>query len=478
MPTTPVQVSPAAPIRQGGIGIPGKAGSQSGVTLEPGDAPQAEAAPAPRSIFQIRQDAYNKALELQAGRKGANVPELMKQALSGAKLFNDAETRERVSLLQAFRDGSMTEAQVFDEMRSRGMQTMPGASLKVVQKPFFEGSKILYPDVEISFQDGRKPVSLDQMAEKLYDSDKLMDYKTKMGSLMLTSSHHGAMEQLAREEAANRRTQSAQNHSETMARINQQFVQNAEMYKLNYSKFQWDKFTQDQARVQGQLERAFGYVPLTEDVRLKLERDGDAGDPKTGRKSSLELAEARLSSASKSVSGAMMIYGMNIDPETLKPNATPAEIQQAIGTLIKSERDNNPDLIKRDEQQRAYVVVGSNKVLVPAPPAPAPADAPAPPPGAVADPAASTKPGIAAPTKNPYVDTTGRPTGVRVPGDGGSVMTDTVAPVVGRATAAATAAASQYMSDAPKQYLQGKISRGEKLSDVETARAKRLGLIK
>jgi hypothetical protein len=57
-------------------------------------------------------------------------------------------------------------------------------------------------------------------------------------------------------------------------------------------------------------------------------------------------------------------------------------------------------------------------------------------------------------------------------------MTDTVAPVVGRATAAATAAASQYMSDAPKQYLQGKISRGEKLSDVETARAKRLGLIK
>lgn len=461
------------PARAGGISTPGEAAAQ--------DLP----AQPRKSIFQIRQDAYTKALEVQATRRGANVPELMKQALEGARLFRNAETRERIGLLEAFRDGTMTQDQVFQEMERRGLQTMPGASLKVVDRPWFKDSKLTFPDVEISFADGRKPVYLDDMAEKTMDPDKVMDKRTKIGQLMITASHYGAMEGIARDEAKARGQRDDRNHAETMARINQQLQQNAELYKLNYEKFQWDKFIQSQGQAQTQLERLFGWAPLTEDVRLKLENQGNPGDPKKGIPSDLEKAEARVNAASRAVSGAMVIYGMNIDPKTLKPNATPAEVKESVSILIKSKE--KPELIKRDELGRAYVDVGGNKVLVPAPEAPkaAPAAEPAP---AAAPPAAA--PGIAAQPAaaqpgNPYVDSRGKPTGIRVPGDDSSVLTSTVAPAVGRAAeatgraaVAASAAASQYMSDAPKVYLQGKIARGESLSATEKLRAQQYGLLK
>ena len=97
------------------------------------------------------------------------------------------------------------------------------------------------------------------------------------------------------------------------------------------------------------------------------------------------------------------------------------------------------------------------KPAAPAPAAPAPAPAAAP-----------------AAARNPYVDATGRPTGVRVPGDNKNALETTVIPGVKDAALGLTRASD----NAGKTYLQGKLDRGEKLNPAEEARAKIWGLTK
>lgn len=77
--------------------------------------------------------------------------------------------------------------------------------------------------------------------------------------------------------------------------------------------------------------------------------------------------------------------------------------------------------------------------------------------------------GMVPPVANPYFDTRGRPTGARVEGD------DTSA--VSRAVPAMARALTSSGDPARTAYLQGKLSRGERLDPSETARAKAMGII-
>ena len=454
---------------------PATPGAAAPVEGQPaGITPPGGATPPARTPFQVQQQMYSQLLENSLKRRGTNKAEVIKQMLGGARMFRMAETQATLDAMSEFESG-VPQEQIFAGLRANGRDIQEGTTMRVVQKPLYEGSKQMVPDVEIALPNGQI-VSRSNLARTMLDPKQLMDLNTEQGRLMATVSHYAATEEMARTEAKDRREQSERHHSQTMARINDQMRQNAAMYNLNVEKFQWDKFTQDQGRAQGQFEKLFGYTPLSESDRLKLERDGNSGDPKKGIPSDLEKAEARAAAASKAVSGAMLIYSMNIDPRTLKPSATPGEIKNAIDTLIKSKE--KPDLIKRDDLGRAYVMAGANRVLVPAPEAPAaaPPPPPPPPPAPTAAAPAPTGPGIPNPS-NPYVDSRGN----RIPGappGPPSIMSSTIAPAVSRAAEAAGNAVSSFGVNAPVEYLRSKISRGEKLSSTEEVRARQYGLIK
>lgn len=442
-----------------------------------GITPPGGAAPPARNPFQVQQDMYARLLENSLKRRGTNKAEVIKQMLGGARMFKMAETQATLDAMSSFEAGTPQE-QIFAEMAASGRPVQEGTTMRVVQKPLYEGSKQMVPDVEIALPNGQV-VSRSNLARTMLDPKQLMDLNTEQGRLMAQVSHYAATEEIARTEAKDRREQAERHHSQTMARINEQIRQNAAMYNLSVEKFQWDKFTRDQGEAQKQFENLFGYRPLTESDRLKIERDGNPGDPKKGIPSDLEKAESRAAAASRAVSGAMLIYSMNIDPRTLKAGATPGEIKNAIDTLLKA-RDK-PELIKRDDLGRAYVLAGGNRVLVPAPEAPAAAPAPAPAPTAAAPAApapapAPTGPGIPNPS-NPYVDSRGNRIPNPPPGPP-SIMSSKVVPAVGRAAEAAGNAVSSFGVNAPVEYLRGKMSRGEKLSPVEEAQARRYGLIK
>lgn len=433
----------------------------------PGAAPAAApAAPAaPRTPMQIRQDAYAKVLNLQMEIPGANHTELMQKALNAAKLFRDARVQQSIGILQDVQSGHMTQEQAFAEMAKNGNPVAPGTQIRVVDVPTYPGvkglEKFTSKDAQVISPDGKVVTSYSDLLKKTLPTDKLFDAESKIGDLALKSSHYAAIEEQARESAKISMARGEQQHQQAMARLAELAEQNKRTFDLQYDKFRVEKTVQDYALTQRQVDRLYGFNPMTPDQRIKIEREFGP--------EAVAKEEARQQELLRKTEGTMLIWSMNIDPKTFKPTVTAVEAKDAGRVMLDAVK--KPELIKKDEAGRSFVVVGGTRVLVPGGDAPeAPKEAPP-----AAAPAPAPAAGIAKP--NPYVDTKGRPN-YDAPRGEPSALTTTVIPGISRAATAVQAAAERHANDMVPSYLRGKIDRGEPLSPSEQVRAAQLGLIK
>jgi hypothetical protein len=354
-------VSQQNPRPPGAIAAPGAADATDGA---------AQVQP-PRSVFQIRQDAFTKALELQAGRRGANIPEILKQAMGASRLFRQAETQETISLLESYGSGRATQDQVFAELAKQNRPALPGTELRIVDKPLFPGSQQTFRDVEVVLPDGRGSVSLDSLSQSTLDPDKLFDNRTKLGQLMASVSHHAAMQSLAEEANRDKRL----NYAETMRKLDAQIAQQNRLFGLREEEFKDGQWERTKASAERSFARTFNYAPL-DDVKLdKLRREDEdrpinvdaKGKPDPNKKTRVEQYQERIAAAEGDLTMAMLTFARNRDFRTGRPNATEAEVLQA---LRKAQQDREKPADKRtavqyDDLGHAFVNVNNNKVLLP-----------------------------------------------------------------------------------------------------------------
>lgn len=364
-----IQAPPATEGDAAQFGIPDPAAAQANaVPSQPGivdpaaqaaapqQAPQA-AQQGPRSIFDLQREMHVALLNNQMRSKKADVPALMKQAFGSARMFKMAETQATMDAMSDFEAGAPQDV-VFAKLAEAGKAPAPGTKMVRTSKPLYPGSTVMVPDVEIQLPDG-KTVSRSQMARTLMSPDEISKADTQIGQVALTASHYAATEKQAIAESARREKADDRRHGEVMANLTQQAQQQAQAFQLNFDKFQWEQWDRRMRQATGEFERMYGFAPMSESDRLKIEKDGRPGD--------LEKAEARLASASGSVVAGMIVYDMNRDPRTMRPNANPAEIKQALDAVRVAREKSDASVIKFDQQQRAYVDVGGNRVLIPKP---------------------------------------------------------------------------------------------------------------
>lgn len=326
---------------------------------EPG-APQSTEAGAtqqaqPESVFQVRQQMMVDLLSNDLRRKGANRAEILKNVMAAGRFAKTAEAQAYADAMRDFKAGRPQQEIFSDLSRQFGKDVPPGTQMVMGEAPFYPGSKLNLPDVQIKLPNGQV-ISEADMTGAMLTAEQTLNRKTEIGKLHAQVSHHADMKELAAQEAQRRETSDANRHQEVMARFRESAEQNSRVFGLQFDKFQWDKYESRQKAALDELSRLYGFQPLTESDRIRIEKEG--GD--------VTKAEARAATGSASVSAGMIVFNMNVDPRTLRPNAAPTEVMKAIETVGKVRRKElPPETIEQDDLGRSYVSVGGNKVFVP-----------------------------------------------------------------------------------------------------------------
>lgn len=362
---------------------PATPGAAAPVEGQPaGITPPGGATPPARTPFQVQQQMYSQLLENSLKRRGTNKAEVIKQMLGGARMFKMAETQATLDAMSEFESG-VPQEQIFAGLRANGRDIQEGTTMRVVQKPLYEGSKQMVPDVEIALPNGQV-VSRSNLARTMLDPKQLMDSNTEMGKLVAQVSHYAAIEEMRRKEIAAAEARDTRQHAERMAQMRAQTEQMIRQSQTRDAEAAANRFALDYNRFQGIVERDFGYRPLDEKTRMEIElKDG---------KEAVAKAERRSEERGWAVNQVMTIMSMNVDPKTGRFAITPAEARRAYDTSDVKRIKTDDDGVRR------YVMIGNTKVLVPSPTeeAAAPAPAPAPAPGK-ASPGVSAPPGSSPP---------------------------------------------------------------------------------
>jgi hypothetical protein len=347
----PVEVAPQA----AGITQPPVPGGPAPGIQDPAGA-ASRAAPRP-SMFQLQQDMTVALLNNELRSKGANRGAILKDILAAGRFAKTAEAQATLDAINAWESG-VPQEQIFSELRQKFGRDIPaGTEFVKTNVPLYEGSKTMVPDVQLKLPDG-KIVSRSSLAKSMLSPEQIVQSNTEIGKLHSQVSHYADMKELAEQEGRRRETADANRHQEVMARFRESAEQNARIYGLQFDKFQWDKYDSRQKSALDEFSRLYGFQPLTESERVKIEKESGAD--------ALAKAEARATTGSQSVSAGMIVYNMNVDPRTLRPNVAPTEAIKAIETVGKVRRKElPPETIQQDDLGRSYVSVGGNRVLVP-----------------------------------------------------------------------------------------------------------------
>lgn len=345
-PSVPVQSAPAAGIATPGGSQPVPAGGQT--------------AP-PRSRFEILREMNTELLNNQLRKRGVDRGAILKQAIDSARFFSKAETQATVDAMQRFQAG-VPQERILADMAAQGILVQPGTSFANVESKD-EKTGVSFTDVVISLPNGQK-LSQRALARASLDPKDLFNLETEIGKLNATISHHAAVEKLAAEANLDKRL----HYAETMKRLDAQIEQQNKLFRLREEEFKensWDKLKVSAER---SFARTFNYTPL-DDVKLdRLRREDEdrpinldaKGKPDPTKKTRVQQYQERIESAEGDMTMAMLTYGLNRDPRTGRPNATEAEVIQALRRA-----ESNRKSVQYDDNNQAFLIVNSNKVLLP-----------------------------------------------------------------------------------------------------------------
>ena len=353
------QTPSAAPAQASGISLPG--GAAPAGSSEPAKAPQ-------RSRFEILGEMNSALLNNELKKRGVNRGAILKQAVESARFFSKAETNFTLDVMRRFEAG-VPQEKLFDDMKANGVQVLPGTNFSLVEKKD-DRTGMVTKDVVINLPDGRR-LSKGDIEESAMDRKDLFDIKTKLGTLNATVSHHAAMQSLAEEANRDKRL----NYAETIKRLDAQIAQQNRAFGLREEEFKENQWERIKASAEKSFARTFNYTPL-DDVKLNtLRRDdedrpinlGADGKPDPNKKTRVEQYQERIVAADGDLTMAMLTFARNRDPRTGRPNATEAEVVQA---LRRAQEDRAKPADKRtavqyDDLGHAFVNVNNSKVLLP-----------------------------------------------------------------------------------------------------------------
>lgn len=344
---------PSAASVPGAIPDPAAGSSAPEAVATPGGIPVPGQQPAqpPKSRFEVMRDMNTELLNNRLRMRGVDRGAILKQAVESAKFFNDAKTKTTLGALNAFAAG-VPQEEILADLVAQGIQVQPGTSFAVVDKKD-PRTGVPIQDIELRLPGGRV-ISKETLSEQSLDAKQMFDIRTEIGKLNATVSHHAAMESLAREANADKRA----SYAEQIKRLDAQIAQQARSFSLQEAGFAWNKFTSMKDSAERSFARTFNYAPPN-DLALDKLREQDIKEPIEG-KSRVDMALERAAKSGGDVTMAMLTWATNLDPKTMKPNATEAEVVQALRT-VQADRSK----VKYDDLNRAFVDVSGTKVLVP-----------------------------------------------------------------------------------------------------------------